>query len=103
MAPTPRTVQTTCEKSRLPIAKIRFDTPAKMTCHAVVLSASRSLVCQSFEKTEPSAQLNDPAIRLRDHHNSRRPKVPADVSLGQRSMSMPTIPIANPDRPRREM
>ena len=61
-----------------------------MTCHAVELNTSMP-DCQRLESTDPSAQLNEPKIRLIDAHSSRWPMVPA-CNCGQTSTNRPTIP-----------
>src|SRR5713101_5017200 len=89
MAPTPRAVQVTSESLSNSTAKIRFPSPAKVTCQAVALKGSA--LCHFFESTEPSAQLNDPASSARDHQSSRRPIEAGVLSSGQMSTTTPEL------------
>src|SRR6185369_10864933 len=84
-------------------AKIRFDSPAKITCHAVPLKASTSFECQRLESTEPSAQLNDPPSSANDHFSSRCPMLLVADRSGQSRTAMPITPTKSPTRPRLEI
>src|SRR6266567_1636582 len=96
-----RAVQRTCERSPASNAKIKFPTPAAVTCQPVELNTSMP-DCQRFESTEPSAQENDPPIRLIDAQSSRWPMVP-DRNCGQTRTNNPTMPSSRPALPRPEM
>src|SRR5947207_13600029 len=97
----PRAVQVTSEILSNERAKIKFASPANVTCHAVALKGSA--LGHFFESTEPSAQVNDPASNEIDHHSSRRPIEPGLVSSGQISTTTPTMPTSNPALPRGDM
>src|SRR5215813_280643 len=100
-APMPRGVHVAREKSPITPAKSKFATPAKKTCHPMALKQPPA--CHFLDITEPSAQLNDPAISASDHHISLLPNSPAAVSFGQSKTSKPTTPIPRPVMPRREI
>ena len=69
---------------------MKFPAPAAVTCHPVALNTSMP-DCQRFESTDPSAQVNDPAIRLMEAQNSRCPMVP-DCSCGHTRTNNPRMP-----------
>src|SRR5690348_8052186 len=92
----PRAVHLTCVTSSNRKAKMKLPMPAKVTCQAIPLNGSTSADCQRFESTDPSAQLNDPPSRLRDHQSSRDPTDSVEVILGHSSTTIPAIPKASP-------
>src|SRR5580692_2091265 len=102
IAPTPRAVQATCEKSPATNANNRFAAPAAVTCHPVALNTSIP-DCQRFDSTDPNAQENDPPSSESEAQNSRRPIADLECNSGQNSTSSPTIPIPNPSLPRHVM
>src|SRR5215469_409087 len=93
--------QVACFISPFNRANIKFPAPAAVTCQAVAPNTSIP-DCHFFDSTEPSAQLNDPPIRLREANSSFRPRLPACRS-GQTSTNNPARPRASPILPRPEM
>src|ERR1700688_683721 len=73
VAPTPRGVHTTREKSPAAMANSRFAKPAAIICQAVAENGSTSADFHFLASTEPSAQLNDPPSRLIAAHSCSRP------------------------------
>src|ERR1700686_2927509 len=101
VAPMPRTVQCTRERSPAKKAKIKFPAPAATTCQPVALNTSIP-DCHRFESTDPSAHEKEPKIKLIDAHSSRCPRVP-DCNCGQTRTKRRRIPSPRPDLPRPEM
>src|ERR1022692_1507147 len=96
-----RVVHRTRERSPANNAKTKFPAPAAVTCQPVALNTSMP-DCQRLESTEPSAQLNDPAMRLIEAQNSRCPMVP-DCNWGHTRTNNPRMPSTRPALPRPEM
>ena len=102
IAPTPRAVQATCEKSPTTKANNRFPAPAAVTCHPVALNTSMP-DCQRFDSTDPSAHEKDPPSSDTEAQNSRRPSAEVECNSGQNKTTNPNIPKASPALPRQEM
>src|SRR5580692_7103726 len=102
IAPTPRAVQATCEKSPTTNANNKFPAPAAVTCHPVALNTSIP-DCHRFDSTDPSAQENDPPSSETEAQNSRRPSADVECNSGQNNPPSPPIPTATPALPRHEM
>src|SRR5581483_740030 len=103
MAPIPFAVHTTLCTSSNSKAKIRFDRPANVICHAVPLNGSTSADCQRFDNTEPKAQLKEPPSKLNDQPSSFQCRVVPDINSGQIRTVIPKIPSPSPALPRLEM
>src|ERR1700690_2209007 len=102
VAPTPRGVQTTFEKSPAPTANSKFPKPAAIICQAVAENGSTSADFQRLASTEPSAQLNDPPSRLIEAHNCTRPNDVVVVRSGHNNTTSPATPRLSPAFPRIE-
>src|SRR5580704_1838505 len=102
VAPIPRGVHTTRDKSPAPKANIRFAKPAAIICHAVAENGSTSADFQRLDSTEPKAQLNDPPNKLIEAHNCTRPNEVVVVRSGHNNTPRPATPRASPAFPRSE-